>query len=560
MKISIKRAQNGASTSSAEREKFGTKFKVFKLFSMAALTLMVGACSQDEIEQAPQDKGIHFEATISPADGSGATRTTYTTDGTNINVSWKVGDQIALLHNGTKDVAEVKSVATDGKATIACDFATTPANGEEVRLIYPAASVNSSGAGTGHTPNLTYAAKGLAQDGTLDYIAANLDSRQSTGAPTLAVSGDKATLASDVTMQSNICIWELNLTTDGTTPLNATSLTLKLGGQAIAQAAKGSGSSQYYMCVVPETLTKIYASLPTAPFAVEASDGTDTYLYSLAGGTQLTLATSKYYNSTLTMPKEGNLYNIVASGSINSMSVDGELLKQKLPAATNISTLLGGAGASITVNTVSVKSGSNITIDAVDGSSITVTDAGTAVLTVNYSMGMGNNEEEITVIVSKLPVAIGKALSSAVFGDYLCSDKKFYDSSDLDNLPGGVTQIALVAYKSGDHGMAIALADIPESDWSGASMNCGALNTAMPITGATWGMPSKDDWQNMIDAYSYIGGWTAFKAAAKLADHEYWTSTDEMPNTYNVLGTDGDMTMTADGSSATKYTRAVLSW
>lgn len=558
MKISIKRAQNDASISSAEREKFGTKFKVFKLFSMAALTLMVGACSQDVIEQAPQDKGIHFEATISPADASSATRTTYTTDGTNINVSWKVGDQIALLHNGTKDVAEVKSVATDGKATIACDFATTPADGEEVRLIYPAASVNSSGAGTGYTPDLTYAAKGLTQDGTLDYIAANLDSRQSTGAPTLAVSGDKATLASDVTMQSNICIWELNLTTDGTTPLNATSLTLKLGGQAIAQAAS-AGSSQYYMCVVPETLTKIYASLPTAPFAVEASDGTDTYLYSLTG-TPLSLTPSTYYNSTLTMPKEGNLYNIVASGSINSMSVDGELLKQKLPAATNISTLLGGAGASITVNTVSVKSGSNITIDAMDGSSITVTDAGTAVLTVNYSMGMGNNEEEITVIVSKLPVAIGKALSSAVFGDVLCSDSKFYDSSDLDNLPGGVTQVALVAYKSGSKSLAIALADIPEGDYFSGSTNCGALNTAMPITGATWGMPSKDDWQNMIDAYSYIGGWTAFKAAAKLADHEYWTSTDEMPNTYNVLGTDGDMTMTADGSSATKYSRAVLSW
>ena len=559
MKLSIKRAQNNASTSSAEREKFGTKFKALKLFSMAALTLMVGACSQDVIEQAPQDKGIHFEATISPADGSGATRTTYTTDGTNINVSWKVGDQIALLHNGTKDVAEVKSVATDGKATIACDFATTPADGEEVRLIYPAASVNSSGAGTGYTPIPAYAAKGLAQDGTLDYIAANLDSRQSTGAPTLAVSGDKATLASDVTMQSNICIWELNLTTDGTTPLNATQLTLKLGGQAIAQAAS-AGSSQYYMCVVPETLTKIYASLPTAPFAVEASDGTDTYLYSLTGGTQLTLATSKYYNSTLTMPKEGNLYNIVASGTINGSPVDGELLKQKLPAATNITTLLGGAGASITVNTVSVKSGSNITIDAVDGSSITVTDAGTAVLTVNYSLGMGNNDEDITVIVSKMPVAIGKSLADAVFSDVLCSDSKFYNSSDLDNLPGGVTQVALVAYKSGSNGLAIALADIPEGDYFSGSTNCSALNTAMPITGAIWGMPSKYDWQNMIDAYSYIGGWTAFKAAAKLADHEYWTSTDEMPNTYNVLGTDGDMTMTADGSSATKYSRAVLSW
>ena len=560
MKISIKRTQNDAIISSAEREKFGTKFKVFKLFSMAALALIMGACSQDEIEKTPASKGIHFEATISPAVGSSATRTTYTKDGANINVTWAVGDKIALLHNGTKDVAEVKSVDASGKATIACDFATTPADGEEVRLIYPAESVNSSGAGTGYSAAPAYAAKGLAQDGTLEYIAANLDSRQSTGAPQIAVSGDKATLKSDVTMTSNICIWELNLTTDGTTPLNATSLTLKLGGQAIAQAAKGTASSQYYMCVVPQTLTTIYGSLPTAPFNVEASDGADTYLYSLTGGTQLTLATSTYYNSTLTMPKEGNLYNIVASGTINGSPVDGELLKKELPFNTNISDLLGPGGGGVSVNSVTIKSGTNITIGAVDGSSITVTDGGTAVLTINYTMGLGNTDEDITVIVSKMPVATGKSLAEAGFGDYLCSDSKFYSSSDLDNLPGGVTQVALVAYKSGSNGVAVTLDDFSEGFWVNAEDNCGALESTMPITGATWGMPSKDEWQSMIDAYS--GGWTAFKAAAKLTDgHEYWTCTDEMgPGQYNILDADGNLYMTADGNSATKYSRAVLSW
>ena len=533
--------------------------KAFKLFSMAALALIMGACSQDEIEKTPASKGIHFEATISPADAGSVTRTTYTKDGANINVTWKVGDQIALLHDGKKDVAEVKSVDTYGKATIACDFATTPADGEEVRLIYPAASVNSSGAGTGYTADLTYAAKGLAQDGTLDYIATYLDSRQSTGAPQIAVSGDKATLKSDVTMVSNICIWELNLTTDGTTPLNATTLTLKLGGQAIAQAANGSGSSKYYMCVVPQTLTTIYSSLPTAPFNVEASDGTDTYLYSLTGGTQLTLATSKYYNSTLTMPKEGNLYNISVTGTLFGSPVNEEMAKQTLPLNTSISMLLGTYSPEITsFNHVIVKSGDNITSDY-DGSNISITGAGTTVLTVEYSYGGmgGTDSDDITVIVSKMPVAIGKALSSAAFGDVLCSDSKFYDSSDLDNLPGGVTQVALVAFKSGSNGLAIALADIPEYDWSSATTNCGVLNTAMPITGATWGMPSKYDWQNMIDAYS--GGWAAFKTAAKLTDNEYWTSTDEMEGMYYILGTDGNLG-TSEDRSFTNYCRAVLSW
>ena len=530
--------------------------KAFKLISMAALALIMGACSEDVTEQAPAAQGIHFEATISPANAGSATRTTFTKDGDYINVSWKVGDEIALLHDGKKDVATVKSVDTDGKATIECDFATIPADNEDVRLIYPAESVNSTGSGTGYTPNPLYATKGLAQDGTLDYIADNIDSRQSTGAPQIAVSGDKATLKSDVTMESNICIWEFNLTTDGTTPLEATSLTLKLGGQAIAQAANGSGSSQYYMCVVPQTLDQIYLSLPTAPFRIEASDGTDTYSYTLTGST-LSLTKSTYYNSTMTLLKEGNLYNIVAAGSINGMSVDGELLKKELPALTNISTLLGTAVGIVTVSNVTLKSGTNISIINPDGSYISVTDAGTAVLTVEYIIGEGKMSEDITVIVSKMPLAIGKSLAETVFRDFLCSDSKFYDSGDLDNLPSGVTPVALVAYKSGSNGLAITLTDKPLYEWSSANSACYSLNTEMPITGATWRMPSKDDWQNMIDAYS---GWAGFKPAVGLTDDKYWTSTDPTAGEYYVLDTAGYMSTSENGSMSTHYSRAVLSW
>ena len=77
----------------------------FKLFSIAAAALMMVACSTDDLTQQTQIKTgeMHFTATI--AAPSGTTRTTYEQDGDNINVKWVVGDEIALVHNKVKDVA-----------------------------------------------------------------------------------------------------------------------------------------------------------------------------------------------------------------------------------------------------------------------------------------------------------------------------------------------------------------------------------------------------------------------------------------------------------------------
>ena len=88
--------------------------KAIRLFSMAALAIMMAACSSDlnEITEQPQQpqqaEGIPFKA-ILPAPGSDATRTALTQSGTSITVAWKAkeegvyeGDKIALLHNGVR--------------------------------------------------------------------------------------------------------------------------------------------------------------------------------------------------------------------------------------------------------------------------------------------------------------------------------------------------------------------------------------------------------------------------------------------------------------------------
>ena len=288
--------------------------KAIRLFSMAALAIMMAACSNDlnEITEQPQQpqqaEGIPFKA-ILPAPGSdAATRTTYGTFGgaSGLPVSWRAkdgtydGDQIALLHNGVKDVATVTAVDASGNATIEAIITGSPADNDDVVLVYPAASVNSTGSGTGFTPDATYAARQLAQDGTLEYIANYLDGREGSGK--LLVNSEGASLKSNVSMASKIAIWQFWLKDTQGNDLPATKVTMKLGNQAIAQASPGPGlgTNLYYMCLVPKSLQTLYAaaasaSLPTPVFCIEATKGTDTYTYPVF--TQMNLTVNTFYQT-----------------------------------------------------------------------------------------------------------------------------------------------------------------------------------------------------------------------------------------------------------------------
>ena len=296
MKISIKREQNDASISSAEREKFGTKFKTFKLFSMAALALVMAACSNDDnvLETAqPAETGkIHFTATL-PAPGSGAaTRTTFTPDKDDeekdiITVAWKEGDEIALCHNDTKDIITLAAadINTNGSVTISAYI--TASDDEDVTVVYPAASVTSV---SGVTP--TYAATDMsAQDGTLAYIATNLDKRVGSGK--LAVSGGNASFKSQISMNdSEIAIWKLTLQDNAATPaaISATKVTLKNGETVIAATSTlATATSSVYLAVPAVT---------GANLTITATTASGDYSYSKSG---VSLTACTYYQSTVTM-------------------------------------------------------------------------------------------------------------------------------------------------------------------------------------------------------------------------------------------------------------------
>ena len=302
----------------------------FKLFSMAALALMMAACSSEdnEILQNTQQPGtMHFTATIAAPSGDATTRTAYTEDGTTINVKWEVGDQIALVHNGVVDVAEVKTVDdVTGKATIEANITGSPSDDDVVYLAYPADAVVSATPDYGFpfTPNHEIFDKvKKKQDGTLAYIQDNLDLRMGSGK--LAVSGSDVTLKGSVSVSSLICIWKLTLQDESSNALSATKLTFKNNTDTQAKATSTGGKSEYYLCVVPSFIPDA-----SGTFSFEATVGGDTYTFWKTG---LSLTDGKYYQSTVKLAKPTNLSTISSDYQVKN----GEVLTGTLGSNVKIS-------------------------------------------------------------------------------------------------------------------------------------------------------------------------------------------------------------------------------
>ena len=270
-----------------------TMKKTFRLFSMAAVALMMAACSSEDImtqqQPAQQDGKLHFTATIA-APSADNMRTVYTevtegTDAGTIKVAWKVGDEIAVMSSDLQKRAAVtvKTVNNDGSATVEGDISGVGDNGANILLIYPASSLGGS-----------YEGNVEEQDGTLGFIAENLDIRGGQG--TLKVDGDKATLEDDVKMQSQIAIWKLALQNNDATPaaLSATKVTIKADTEIKASTKTLTTATSTVYLAVP--------SIDNKDITIEATVGSDTYSYSKAGGT---LEAGKYYQSTVTMELDG---------------------------------------------------------------------------------------------------------------------------------------------------------------------------------------------------------------------------------------------------------------
>ena len=128
-------------------------------------------------------------------------------------------------------------------------------------------------------------------------------------------------------------------------------------------------------------------------------------------------------------------------------------------------------------------------------------------------------------------------LAESTVGMIVGSDGKAYAVADKDNLPSGVTAVAMVACKSGSNGLAIQLNDSPvKMKWADAKTYVDELDA---VSGGTWRLPSKADWQNMFvgcavsgdasasDDMNPIAGFKAKIAATGITwqTRNYWSST-----------------------------------
>ena len=146
----------------------------------------------------------------------------------------------------------------------------------------------------------------------------------------------------------------------------------------------------------------------------------------------------------------------------------------------------------------------------------------------------GTKKVKSVKAVKKAPaVAEGHALSASVVGDIVGTDGNVYAVADKDNLPEGVTAVAMVAYKSATTGksLAIALADEGSMNWNSARSTCGGKTA---IGGKSWKLPTMDEWNQMFSANGgdnteYTGLNTAITTAGGTTLQEstiYWSSSE----------------------------------
>lgn len=123
------------------------------------------------------------------------------------------------------------------------------------------------------------------------------------------------------------------------------------------------------------------------------------------------------------------------------------------------------------------------------------------------------------------------SITSPSVGQVIGSDGKNYA---YGSLPTGVTAVAKICYVSGSNGLALALTDEGQMNWSTAMTTCAAHTPA--FTGGTWKLASKDEWDNMInaagsftalrDGFSSVGGTNM----QRMSDSNYWSSTEYASN------------------------------
>lgn len=242
------------------------------------------------------------------------------------------------------------------------------------------------------------------------------------------------------------------------------------------------------------------------------------------------------------------------------------------------------------VSGASVTSGSGFSVSR-SGNTITITRTSTAafsggVVTVTGTASNSNYNapSNITIAVSATAYDPGISLASATVGMLVASNGKAYTSANYSTTYG--TAVAVVGYKSGSNGYAIALVNSSSQTWNEITNNGANKNTdctladgkrgSVPVapTGTTWKILTKANYGKLfqamgstvtstgyyydsnvngkITAYSSYGG-TALSAGAS----NYWSTSELSSSSGWTFNSSGWHYL---GNSSSNNVRPVLAW
>ena len=228
--------------------------------------------------------------------------------------SWETGDQFAVYYQ-TPDghataVATVNSVNANGSANFTATL-NHPKNGSSnVTLVYPATAHD--GLGGFNTDGL------MTQDGTLEYITANgLDIE--TASTTLNVVNKNASLSSDVTMEPQVCLFDVTLRKDNYNDLKYAK-TLEINDGTHSYTITPATPTQYF------TVALLPVSHADFMFRAITSDSGMGFLYTKQN---VTLANCTPDNVGDVFDEDGNIYAVSTGSGITYMNSFSDVTLEK---------------------------------------------------------------------------------------------------------------------------------------------------------------------------------------------------------------------------------------
>ncbi len=438
--------------------------KTTKLFFMAALALMTAACSNSDndiltpAEQPAKAEGIPFTATISVGE-SGTTRA-LSESGSTLVATWAVDDEVALIHNGVKDVMTVASVSA-GVATITGTITGSPADGDPVTIIYPATAAD------GTTGNVKTGLLQAQSGATLADVASKYDVRKGSG--NLKVSGT-ASLNGNVSLNNQFAIWKLTLAN------NAKNLCIMADNITIAGATLGTEGKEFTVAV---------PAVSSKTVTIVANDASNNCYYFSKDG--VSLAAGTYYQSSPSMTTLGtdnsaSVYKI--TGTSGATIPDG---KTVVLSGVNIyggSITCNGSVTMILLGSNSVTATDEKAAIEIGGSGTTLTITGSGSLTAHGNWGgagIGTDYADYGTLIGGNIVINGGTVTAT--GDYGGAGIGTGRAEEASITCGDITINGGTVIATGSDGGAGIGTGLSIEE--GTSNRCGAITIGTGVTSVT---------------------------------------------------------------------------